>query len=960
MSTHRRHRRSSSRANTEASPSRSGLKRPVLYVAAILGLLGAVATGAFLLTRSSPEDDLSLAASLMEKGDYRGAEIALKNTLEAEPGNAEARYSLGYAMYKSGQYPSAEKELNIATQQGIRHPDLPVLLAATLLRMGKADKLLEAPPPAADAPAEARADILALRARALQLKGRRQEAELALAEAEQTKPGHPQVMATRAEMLFASGQPDQALTLMDQALAADAKLTSTWYSKAELWISKGDMLGMLKRGPEAKAAYVKAVALDPKSINPRLSIISILLQEGRVEEAANEIKQASQIAPGNFLLHYLEAQLEFRQGKYQAAQDRLLQVLKVAPDYPPAQRLAGMAFLQNGQRESAINHLTRYLGSSPKDDHARKLLATALLETGQTERASALLGEMGENLPDDPVLSTLRGDIALRGGNLAEAQKHLSKAVNLSPKNPQLLLQLASRLMSSGDPRGAQTALEKAAALEPANEQAVLMLTAMEVKAGRHDQALKVIDAMARARPQSPIAPYLRGTVEQARNRQDQARQQFQAALKLDPTYFPAVVSLARLESRNNNLKGARQQYDTLLKLKPGHAKALLALAELDLLERNDKAFLDHLDQAKAADPKDPIPRVLVTRYWLDHRETTKALDEARAGLDATGSPVFYELLGGIHLSHGDKQEAISTYTKWRDSEPQNSQAHYRLALAQHSGGDLNGAAKSLDKALVINPNDGDVVLAKTRLLVETHREADALALAQAFQKRQPNAPQGMEAEARVRAAQGQHADAAAQWARAGQLSNRSAHAIQAYAAYKQAGQIAKGEAYLATWLSQHPKDIPVRHSLAQSQIERGLNKEAAGQYEQILKLAPKDVVALNNLATAYGRLGDKRALETARMAADLAPGNALVLDTYGWLLSETGQAKAGVPYLKKALAGLNDNAEIRWHLAVALHKSGDAPGAVAELDRLLTSRIAFPQQDDARKLLAQLRGGGR
>jgi Tfp pilus assembly protein PilF len=149
---------------------------------------------------------------------------------------------------------------------------------------------------------------------------------------------------------------------------------------------------------------------------------------------------------------------------------------------------------------------------------------------------------------------------------------------------------------------------------------------------------------------------------------------------------------------------------------------------------------------------------------------------------------------------------------------------------------------------------------------------------------------------------------------------------------------------------------MAARHLLAQSQLQRGLDKEASASYELLLRQAPQDVVALNNLATLYGQAGDKRALATAEQALRLAPANPSVLDTYGWLLSESGQAKAGLAHLRKALAAQPEEPAIRWHLAVALQRSGDLRGAMDELDRLLTSRTPFPQQAEARKLMDQLR----
>jgi FimV-like protein len=46
----------------------------------------------------------------------------------------------------------------------------------------------------------------------------------------------------------------------------------------------------------------------------------------------------------------------------------------------------------------------------------------------------------------------------------------------------------------------------------------------------------------------------------------------------------------------------------------------------------------------------------------------------------------------------------------------------------------------------------------------------------------------------------------------------------------------------------------------------------------------------------------------------------------------------------------------IRFHLAQAWLKSGDKKKADDELKRLLSSKEKFPQQDEARNLLKQLR----
>jgi len=114
--------------------------------------------------------------------------------------------------------------------------------------------------------------------------------------------------------------------------------------------------------------------------------------------------------------------------------------------------------------------------------------------------------------------------------------------------------------------------------------------------------------------------------------------------------------------------------------------------------------------------------------------------------------------------------------------------------------------------------------------------------------------------------------------------------------------------------------------------------------------------VAYNNLAWLLGELGDKEALPVAEQAYRLSPDSATTMDTLGWILVNAGQAQRGVDLLKKALKKAPNSPDIHWHLAAGLAKAGDRQLARQELERLLGTGRAFPEEASARKLLDSLR----
>lgn len=918
-----------------------------------IGVL-AVAVGAggaayYRAITHTPEAYLAKAIAAEQRGNRTAAEIELKNVLQLAPGHSEARFRLGTLHFANNDFPSAEKELRQALELGHADPDLRVMLTRTLLALREPARAQQETEVTADLPAPQQAALFALRAQAALMQGDTAGAEQALAQADQHVPDHPDSLAARAILAVNEKQPpEQALALIQRALTQDER-------RADLWLMKADLLRLARRdGAEALATYAKVLALEPANIPARLATVQLVLQGGDLDRAEAELKHISRHAPNNLLGRYLAALIDFRRGRPDDAYNKLQSVLNAAPQYLQANLLAGVISLTQDKRELAASHLGKVLDQAPDHALARKLLSASLLSAGKVDEAKAVVDQLGRD-DHDALLLSLQGNIALRQGDYQAARRDLEKAAQLVPENPALLRELAASRMGSGDEQGAVEALTRMAEMDAGSNQAEVLLVITHLRAKRHDDALKVIGDLEKKQPGKPLIHNLRGIVLAANNDLAKARDSFQQALKIDPRYFPAAANLASLDLANKDFKTARGRFEQVAKQAPTDSRPWLALAQLARADNNEAEYLANLEKAARANPKDAQARMLLARYWLGRREPGKAMAEARAGMDASGMVEFLDIIGNAHAVQGDQQSALAAYSKWAETKPDQPLAHFRVAQAHSALKNPAAALVALDKALALKPDFTDAAVTKALLLGQLGRRDEAIALARAVQGREPKSAAGYIAEAEVRMAARQFAEAAPLYMKAANQSGQGQPLLGAYRAYVHAGQAKEGENALRRWLQAQPKDTQVRHQLAQALLNAGQLREAAEQFATVVREAPRDVVALNNLAWIYGELKDGRALTMAEQAFKLSPEHPAVMDTLGWLLVEQGQSKRGIELIRGALAKAPESMDIRWHLALALDKSGDKVGALQEIDRLLASGTPFSQEAEARALLNRL-----
>jgi putative PEP-CTERM system TPR-repeat lipoprotein len=263
-------------------------------------------------------------------------------------------------------------------------------------------------------------------------------------------------------------------------------------------------------------------------------------------------------------------------------------------------------------------------------------------------------------------------------------------------------------------------------------------------------------------------------------------------------------------------------------------------------------------------------------------------------------------------------------------------------------------AVDSLKKAIALKPDYLDAQVALAAVQVRSNKPDEAVAIARQVQKQHPKQPVGYSLEGDLMMLQQKPADAIKPYEQAMAANGGNGVLMKLHEALTKTGKTKEADAKVAAWLKAHPNDNAVRLHFATLSMASD-NKAAIEQFQAILKQDPKNVGALNNLALAYYKEKDPRALEYAEKAVTLAPANPAVMDTLGFLLVENGDVKRGLPYLEKAVAAAPNAVTIRYNLALAQAKSGDKESARKSLEEVIAKGGTSPKVEEAKAMLKTL-----
>ena len=747
-------------------------------------------------------------------------------------------------------------------------------------------------------------------------------------------PGHPAASLGEALIRANAGDRAGATAIVDSVIAKTPNLVEAWHLK-------GDIAAMQGQNENAIAAYRKSLEIAPDQLLAHVRIVSILLQQGKTQEASAQLEEMKKVAPKHPQTLYLQALLAFQEKNYVAAREAIQHQLRAMPDNVAGLVLAGSIDYQLGAYAQAEAALQKVLlagaeAAARADDAGQHVPSQRPADQGAGRDEAARWRRRADN---GDVLA-LAGEVYMQNGYTAEAAKVFAKAAALDPKRHEQAHGARAHASAIGRSRAGYRELEAGRGRRSRHPRGPRAhrhaLAAAQVRRGaqgdrraREEAARQAAAARLCAALSTPAR-----TTSPARGRASSARSQLDAH-RLRLRGEPRAARPRRQEAGRRDGSASKR----VLAKDPKNVRALLALAELRAQTggtTDEVAAL--IGKAVSADPTSVVPRLALITFYLRSKEPKKAVAAAQDALAAM--PDRAELLDAAgQAQHGRRrhQSGGRLVHQARGRAARHARALHAHGGAQMAAKDADGAVQSLKKALAIKPDLVDVQRAMIKVTPRCRaRRTKRWRWRAKSRSSGPKESCGYFSRATSIRRRRPGPRPSPRTAPGLKTVGTTDLAVRLDAALRASGNVAEADKSLAAWLKDHPK---IAISACTSRNRRSARRTMRGRGRPLQGSARSQGRTMRWRSTTSRRSRassrTRRRSSTRRKRTSSRPTTRRSSTPTGMLLVEKGDSKRGVEYVQRAAELAPAANGIRLNLARALIKDGQKPAAKKELETL-------------------------
>lgn len=482
-----------------------------------------------------------------------------------------------------------------------------------------------------------------------------------------------------AEQDYMQGDIDGATNLMRKLIDSEPSKDNVLQAKIRL----SEMFIGRRNFSSAKPLLGDILKTDKRNVSALRLQAAISIEEGRLEDAVSDLRQALNEQPRSPQLLTLLAAAYERQGSIELA-DKQLNDATVASNFAPTYGMSYASFLQR---------------------------------RGNLSRAEDILGESAARNPNDPTVLSSLAQIRLMRGNWVGAQE------------------IAEQIRKTGDKRGVSDQIDAGALAGQkkyteaigilqnsyqANPGAIPMLALVRtyMSAKQPERAESFLQSVLASSPQNSQARIILGQVQLASNEPSKAEASFKTSIQQNPNDVSGYRALGELYARQSRLDDALKILRAGLEQNPSSMPLRLQIAGILESREDVEGAIATYESMLKDDPTSLVVANNLGSLLSDYRSDAASLDRAYAVasiLNKTQVSQFKDTLGWIKHLKGEHKAAVSLLEEAATELPNVAAVHYHLGMAYRAVGELEKAEEQLKKASDLSAGQKGPMVQKIR-----------------------------------------------------------------------------------------------------------------------------------------------------------------------------------------------------------------------------------------------------
>lgn len=682
------------------------------------------------------------------------------------------------------------------------------------------------------------------------------------------------------------------------------------------------------------------------------------LAAGLYDLAQSEYEIAMKLLPENPKAAGRLGILSQQQGRMVDSYLLLRHALSKSPDDLELQLKFGIVSRGLAKTAEARLAARKVLEAQPTNEEALVLLAESCATGRDNEEARNIVTSLRERNPDVAGFHIAFGILKIAQKDQLGAEVEFRKALEINPKSSVAHSYLGKLLLARGDSALAGESFKMAAELEPLRSIHRVNYVEHLIRAGAVDEAKKRLAELTTKAPDYiPGLTFAMGLAYREK-RYEESAAIAEKILERDLSNHDAMSQRAAVKMAQGDVEGAIWALKVMEELYAHSALVKFRLANAYLRKGDSNSAVEYLNKAVQLSPDYDDAILLLAEINLNKGNSVGALNALKDLVKRQPrTPRPYVLLAQAHHAVGKSEDGLKILSGFSRAFPKTPEGPFLMARILLQLGKKEEARPALEQAVQAAADYWPALEMLVNDDLLENRTSAAKQRVVGLLEKFPKHPVPLLLDAKVALQEGDEKRAQAALVKAIELAPNEPSAYvflaQVYLRSKQPQQAIETLAALAA----KKNDASTFMQLGVLNGALGHHEAARAAYEKALVADPKFVPALNNLASILSNhLGQVDQAETiAEKARALAPLDAHVLDTLGWIFALKGRYEAALPLIRSSFEKLAAELSVQYHLGIVQYRLGQEEQAAQVLRQVVVSGIDSPMVKTAQEHLAVL-----